>query len=83
MSKFDEAVKFVSGRASVNQTVQLELYGLYKVATVGNAAEHGKKPSMFDFVGQAKYKAWAGWGDMRFFLFFFFGLFLAHQWCIF
>ncbi len=35
----------------------LELYGLYKQATVGDAT--GSRPGMFDMVGRAKYDAWA------------------------
>jgi acyl-CoA-binding protein len=35
----------------------LKLYALYKQATVGDAA--GKRPGMMDFVGRAKYDAWA------------------------
>jgi diazepam-binding inhibitor (GABA receptor modulator, acyl-CoA-binding protein) len=38
-----------------NQTL-LQLYGLYKQATVGNAA--GKRPGFTDPVGQAKHDAW-------------------------
>ena len=34
----------------------LELYGLYKQATVGDAT--GSRPGMFDMVGRAKYDAW-------------------------
>ena len=36
----------------------LKLYALYKQATEGDA--HGDKPGFFDFVGTAKYEAWAG-----------------------
>lgn len=36
--------------------VLLELYGLYKQATVGDVS--GDAPGMFDFVGRAKYDAW-------------------------
>ncbi len=39
-----------------NQTL-LQLYALYKQATVGDAS--GKKPGFGDFVGQAKYDAWS------------------------
>jgi diazepam-binding inhibitor (GABA receptor modulator, acyl-CoA-binding protein) len=39
-----------------NQTL-LQLYALYKQATSGDVA--GKKPGFGDFVGQAKYDAWA------------------------
>lgn len=35
----------------------LQLYALYKQATVGDAT--GKRPGMMDFVGRAKYDAWA------------------------
>ncbi|NNE04790.1 MAG: acyl-CoA-binding protein [Xanthomonadales bacterium] len=34
----------------------LQLYALYKQASVGDAG--GDKPGLFDFVGQAKYSAW-------------------------
>jgi len=36
----------------------LQLYSLYKQSTDGDV--NGKKPGMFDFVGQAKYHAWKG-----------------------
>lgn len=39
-----------------NQTL-LRLYALYKQATAGDVA--GVRPGGFDFVGQAKYDAWA------------------------
>lgn len=35
----------------------LKLYALFKQATSGDAS--GTRPSGFDFVGQAKYDAWA------------------------
>jgi len=35
----------------------LELYGLYKQATSGDAS--GKRPGMLDVRGRAKYDAWA------------------------
>ncbi len=37
--------------------VLLELYGLFKQATSGDVS--GEEPGMFDFVGRAKYDAWA------------------------
>ena len=37
---------------------KLRLYALYKQATEGDVA--GKRPGMMDFVGRAKYDAWAG-----------------------
>jgi len=36
----------------------LELYALYKQASVGDVT--GKRPGMMDFKGRAKYDAWAG-----------------------
>lgn len=36
----------------------LRLYALYKQATAGDAS--GERPGGFDFVGKAKYDAWAG-----------------------
>lgn len=35
----------------------LELYALYKQATVGDAT--GSRPGMFDLMGRAKFDAWA------------------------
>jgi diazepam-binding inhibitor (GABA receptor modulator, acyl-CoA-binding protein) len=35
----------------------LELYALYKQATVGDV--DGKRPGMMDFKGRAKYDAWS------------------------
>jgi len=37
--------------------VKLQLYGLFKQATVGDVT--GKKPGFSDFVGKAKYQAWS------------------------
>ncbi|KAL1285628.1 Acyl-CoA-binding protein [Trichinella pseudospiralis] len=34
----------------------LELYALYKQATVGDAS--GEKPGMFDFKGKSKWESW-------------------------
>jgi diazepam-binding inhibitor (GABA receptor modulator, acyl-CoA-binding protein) len=36
----------------------LELYALFKQATVGDVS--GDRPGMLDFKGRAKYDAWAG-----------------------
>lgn len=55
--KFNSAtdrVKSLTRRPS-NEAL-LSLYGLFKQATEGDV--HGDKPGMFDFKGQAKYKAW-------------------------
>lgn len=36
----------------------LKIYALFKQATVGDV--QGERPGFFDFVGAAKYDAWAG-----------------------
>jgi len=41
-----------------DSTALLELYGLYKQATAGDVS--GKRPSMLDIKGRAKYDAWEG-----------------------
>jgi acyl-CoA-binding protein len=43
--------------ARPDNSTLLQLYALYKQATAGDAS--GKRPGMFDPVGQAKYDAWA------------------------
>ncbi|TRM60261.1 hypothetical protein BD626DRAFT_549884 [Schizophyllum amplum] len=45
----------------VSSSVKLELYGLFKCATVG-AAPTTSRPSIFDMTGRAKWDAWAEWG---------------------
>jgi acyl-CoA-binding protein len=50
-----EAVKKLSERPD-NDTL-LKLYALYKQGSEGDVA--GAKPGFFDFVGTAKYEAWA------------------------
>ena len=58
-AEFDDAV----GRSQKlpkkpGNDVLLELYGLYKQATQGDAS--GKRPGMLDIKGRAKHDAWAG-----------------------
>lgn len=56
---FEAAVKRVNGLPSAPPSnVLLDLYGLYKQATVGDAT--GKRPGITDLRGRAKYDAWAG-----------------------
>ncbi len=64
VATFEEVVAFVNKQKGVPDAVQLELYALYKLATVGTAAAKGSKPGWLDFVGQAKYNAWSGLGDV-------------------
>jgi diazepam-binding inhibitor (GABA receptor modulating acyl-CoA-binding protein) len=57
--EFDAAVKRVNGLASAPpNNVQLDLYGLYKQATVGEVT--GKRPGFTDLRGRAKFDAWEG-----------------------
>jgi len=57
-TQFDQAqldVKGLSERPD-NDTL-LQLYALYKQGSSGDVS--GEKPGFFDFVGTAKYEAWA------------------------
>ena len=57
--KFDDAVALVKNSdADFNPSneLKLEMYALFKQATVGDV--QGKKPGMMDLVGKAKYSAW-------------------------
>jgi len=57
--EFEAAVKRVNGLPSApGNNVMLDLYGLYKQATVGDAA--GKRPGITDLRGRAKFDAWSG-----------------------
>ncbi len=58
----DLAQRFADAQArikpvSVGTDVQLDLYGLFKQATVGDVS--GSRPGMLDVRGRAKYDAWA------------------------
>ncbi|MGG5258592.1 acyl-CoA-binding protein [Phycicoccus avicenniae] len=56
--EFRAAVETVSGLTKdPGNDTKLRLYALYKQATEGDVA--GKRPGMMDFVGRAKYDAWA------------------------
>ncbi|MDX1799722.1 MAG: acyl-CoA-binding protein [Marinobacter sp.] len=58
--QFDEAVNYIQtaeGDFKPSNDLKLEFYGLYKQATEGDVS--GKRPGMMDFVGRAKYDAWA------------------------
>ena len=55
--KFEEATResqTLSERP--DNTTMLQLYGLYKQATIGNV--NSSRPSQCDFVGRAKWDAW-------------------------
>lgn len=58
ISEFEQAATDVKqlGERPDNDTL-LKLYALYKQGSEGDMA--GPKPGFFDFVGTAKYEAWA------------------------
>ncbi|EON91813.1 acyl-coA-binding protein, ACBP [Marinobacter lipolyticus SM19] len=59
-TQFEEAVNYIQtgeGDFTPSNEMKLEFYALYKQATEGDAS--GKRPGMMDFVGRAKYDAWA------------------------
>ena len=57
-TQFEQAAKDVHALSERpdNETL-LRLYGLYKQGAEGDVS--GPKPGFFDFVGTAKYEAWA------------------------
>ncbi|UPG91857.1 acyl-CoA-binding protein [Luteibacter aegosomaticola] len=57
-SQFEQASLDITrlGHRPDNDTL-LRLYALYKQGAEGDV--HGRKPGFFDFVGTAKYEAWA------------------------
>ena len=59
-TRFDQAVSQVQnaeGDFKPSTEMKLEFYALYKQATTGDVS--GKRPGMMDFVGRAKFDAWA------------------------
>lgn len=61
---FERAAQYVSSHAlHLTDVQQLELYGLFKVATLG-APSQSAKASLWDYVAKAKYEAWAAKGSM-------------------
>lgn len=58
ITDFDSAVAAVSGLTKdPGNEAKLRLYSLYKQATDGDVS--GRRPGFTDFVGRAKYDAWA------------------------
>lgn len=54
---FDQALERSKSLPKQPPAVQLDLYGLFKQATKGDAS--GKRPGAFDIRGRAKFDAWA------------------------
>ncbi len=55
--QFADAQAKIKPVTGLGNDTMLELYALYKQATVGNAT--GDRPGMLDVRGRAKYDAWA------------------------
>ena len=54
--QFEATIEKAKSLSSQSNETLLELYSLYKQATVGDV--EGDRPSGFDFRGAAKYDAW-------------------------
>jgi acyl-CoA-binding protein len=58
-TRFETAQKDVQSLSErPDNATMLQLYALYKQSTQGDVS--GSRPGMMDFVGRAKYDAWAG-----------------------
>jgi diazepam-binding inhibitor (GABA receptor modulating acyl-CoA-binding protein) len=55
--RFADAQARIKPVAGLGNDVMLEMYALYKQATVGDVS--GDRPGMLDIRGRAKYDAWA------------------------
>jgi diazepam-binding inhibitor (GABA receptor modulating acyl-CoA-binding protein) len=55
--RFADAQAKIKPVTGLGNDVMLDMYALYKQATVGDAS--GSRPGMFDLKGRAKYDAWA------------------------
>ena len=56
--QFDDAVNYVqNSEGNPSNEEKLAMYALFKQATEGDVS--GKRPGMTNFVGRAKYDAWA------------------------
>jgi len=55
--RFADAQTRIKPVAGLSNDVLLDLYALFKQATVGDVA--GSRPGMLDLKGRAKYDAWA------------------------
>lgn len=55
--RFEDAVRRSRGLPAQPNDALLELYGLYKQASEGDAT--GSRPGVFDMKGRAKFDAWS------------------------
>lgn len=56
-SQFEKAARQAKQLSRLDNETLLRLYALYKQATLGDVT--GTRPGAMDFVGRAKYDAWA------------------------
>ncbi|MGE5235185.1 MAG: acyl-CoA-binding protein [Acidobacteriota bacterium] len=56
-TEFEQAKARAKSLPEQPNEVLLQLYGLFKQSTAGDVS--GEEPGTFDFVGKAKYDAWA------------------------
>ena len=56
-AQFEASIDKAKGLPNQSNETLLELYSLFKQATIGDV--EGDRPSGFDFRGAAKYDAWA------------------------
>lgn len=56
-SQFEKAARQAKQLSKLDNETLLRLYALYKQATLGDVS--GTRPGAMDFVGRAKYDAWA------------------------
>lgn len=56
-AEFEQALADIKRLPDQPPQVLLDLYGLYKQATMGDVS--GKRPGLLDMKGRAKYDAWA------------------------
>lgn len=65
MMTFEEAFdKSKTLKEKPSNDILLQLYSLYKQATLGNAPEKGEY-NMFDFIAKAKHEAWLKYKDLE------------------
>lgn len=65
MMTFEEAFdKSKTLKEKPSNDILLQLYSLYKQATLGNAPEKGEY-NMFDFIAKAKHEAWLKCKDLE------------------
>jgi acyl-CoA-binding protein len=57
LADFQQATQRAQALPSQPREIELELHGLYRQATLGDAS--GNRPAIFDVEGRARYDAWS------------------------